>query len=86
MKYHVKSNPYFEAKIYIGSRQQYNGPAFSFDDVRAAVAEYQESRGLEWANPVRITATHYLFQDYLEPGWEIAIIDYRSQKSREIWV
>lgn len=85
MNYHFKGNPYFEARIYIGSRVKYNGPAFTFEELRKAIGEYQHSRGLEWANPVRITQTHYVWDDYDEPGWEVAIIDYpRRTKAHSV--
>lgn len=75
-KHSIKSVPFNEARIYIGSRRKYNGDAFSYADVRAYVGEFQLARGTESSNPVRITPTAYVWQDYHEPGWEIAVINY----------
>lgn len=74
--YSVKSVPFFEARIYIGSRRKYNGAAFSYADLRAFVGEFQSTRDTVTANPVRITPTAYVWQDYHEAGWEIAVINY----------
>lgn len=77
--------PTTEARIYIGSRRKYNGDAFSYADVRAYVGEFQLARGTTTANPVRITATAYVWEDYCEEGWEIAVINYpRHPKSDSV--
>jgi len=75
-KHSIKSVAFNEARIYIGSRRKYNGDAFSYADVRAYVGEFQIAREVGFANPVRITPTAYVWQDYHEPGWEIAVINY----------
>jgi small-conductance mechanosensitive channel len=82
MNYTVKKNRNFEARIYIGSRARYVGPLFTFSELRAAISQYQHEKGLEVCNPVRITPTTYVWDDYMEDGWEIAVIDYpRRSKS-----
>ena len=68
--------PSTEVRIYIGSRRKCGGDAFSYSDLRAYVAEIQFARGIELSNPVRITPTAYVWQDYYEAGWEIAVINY----------
>lgn len=79
----VKSVPFFEARIYIGSRRKYNGDAFSYADLRAFVGEFQSARDASKANPVRITPTAYVWQDYHEAGWEVAVINYPRHPKAE---
>lgn len=85
MKFIVKKNSNYEAKIYIGSCEGYSGPKFSFLDLKHVIGDFQKQTGLEIANPVRVTATTYIFDTYEEDGWEIAIINYpRKSKSHQI--
>jgi len=74
----------YEANIYIGSREQYNGPKFGLQELRYAIRDKQEELGIDMANPVRITEVGYLFQKYWETGWQISIINYaRSPRQNE---
>lgn len=75
MSFHTKKNAYFEARIYIGNRVKYDGPQFSFADLREAIGYFQANSEIK-SNPVRITPTTYVWEKYEEEGWEIAIIDY----------
>ena len=70
-----KSNPYHEVRIYIGSREGYEGPLLTRDDLRNHIGKFQAESG-ENTNPVRLTETAYIFKDYEEYGWEIATIQY----------
>ncbi len=72
----MKTNDFYEARIYIGSREGYNGPKFTKNDLIKEIAAYQSEHGLEVCSPVRIAETCYLWSDYLEEGWEIGIINY----------
>lgn len=65
--------PTYEARIYIGSKREYEGEEFTFEELRSFIAKYQDR---EVTCPLRITETHFMFQDYLEKGWEIAVINY----------
>lgn len=76
MSYTVKKNRTYEARIYIGSRARYVGPLFTFSELRDAIGKYQHEKGLDVCGPVRITPTTYVWDDYMEDGWEIAVIDY----------
>lgn len=69
---------YCEARIYIGSRQRYNGPEFSERDLASAIGDFQTriDESSQVAMPVRITKTSYVFGDYFEEGWEIGLINY----------
>lgn len=63
----------------------YNGPSFSFEDLRTDIGNYQKKLGLEASNPVRITRTTYVFDSYVEDGYEIALINYpRQDKSEKV--
>jgi len=75
----IKKLDFYEARIYLGSRRKYNGPAFSYAELRAFIGAHQSEQGLSKANPVRITPTAYVWADYDEPGWEIAVINYPRQ-------
>jgi hypothetical protein len=84
MKFHTKKTAYFEARIYIGSRVKYDGPQFSFAELREAIGYFQANNGIE-SNPVRITPTTFVWEKYDEEGWEIALIDYpRVSKPHEV--
>lgn len=84
MNYTVKKNRNYEARIYIGSRARYIGPLFTFSELRTAISKYQHEKGLDVCNPVRITPTTYVWDDYMEDGWEIAVIDYPRQPKSHI--
>ena len=84
MNYTVKKNRNFEARIYIGSRARYVGPLFTFAELRTAISLYQHENGLDACNPVRITPTTYVWDEYMEDGWEIAVIDYPRQSKSHI--
>lgn len=84
MKFHIKKNAYFEARIYIGSRVKYDGPHFTFNELREAIGYFQSNVGRGASNPVRIASTTYVWEKYEEEGWEIAVIDYpRVSKPHE---
>lgn len=80
MSYHMRHEPCFEARIYIGSKVGYTGEDYSVDDVRAAIGQYQQTLGPQKATPVRITPTQFVWEDYNELGWEIAAINYRQDR------
>lgn len=64
----------YEAKLYLGSKQSYNGPVFSFEELTNFIGKFQHER--EITCPLRITQCHFMFEDYLEQGWEISVINY----------
>lgn len=85
MTYHIKKIKNFEARIYIGSKVRYNGPSFSIVDLKFQISNFQKTRLLCESNTVRITATNFVFNEYEESGWEIAIINYpRNEKPEKI--
>lgn len=80
-----KWNPFHEVRIYIGSREAYDGPAFTREDLLDYIGQVQEEAGDVEANPVRVTETLYAWQDYREAGWEVAVIGYpRRPKAKHV--
>ena len=76
MMINIKKASYYEAKIYIGSREQYYGEGFSLQDLKDRISDFQKDNIREKIIPVRITSTSYLAGDYCEQGWEISVINY----------
>jgi hypothetical protein len=75
MDYTVKRADKYEVRLYIGSREGYNGPVISFDTLKESVKDFQIAQS-EKAGPVRITRTTFVFRDYEEDGYEIGMINY----------
>ena len=71
-----KENNTYEIKLYIGSKEGYNGEEFSKEDLVAAIQGFQHELTLDHAMPVRISPTSYMFDNYYEEGWEIGLINY----------
>jgi hypothetical protein len=67
----------FEVRLYVGARKGYGEEQYSEDKVIRAIAEFQASaEGDEAPIPVRVTSTTFVSKDYLEEGWEIAVVRY----------
>jgi hypothetical protein len=76
--------PTYEVKAYVGTREQYDGPVFGKRRVLDAVREFQLQPGNNAL--VRSTECDYQCGDYLEGGFELAVLEYpRFPKGRE-WV
>jgi hypothetical protein len=71
-----KSNPTHEVRLYIGSKRGYNGADFIQEEITKYVSDFQDEAGDDIACPVRITRTMFVYKQYEEPGWEIAVINY----------
>lgn len=69
---------YAEFRLYLGSVKGYKGPAFSEAQLIRVVQDFQ--RAWEEANgrthTVRFSKCMYVCMDYVENGWELAIINY----------
>lgn len=72
----IKANPTWEARIYVGSREGYDGAVFDRSRVEAAIAGYQTTAPEQHRGCVRITPTRFQFDKYTEDGWEIGLMDY----------
>lgn len=66
----------WEAKIYVGQREGYDGPFITEQRVSDAIASYQRAAPESERGCVRITQTRYQFIDYVELGWEIGLLQY----------
>ena len=77
----------FEVRLYVGSRKGYGEEQYPADKVIRAISEFQAStKHDEPPIPVRVTATTFISKDYLEDGWEIAVVRYplREDSDEEI--
>lgn len=72
----MKTARTYEARLYVGNREGYDGPEFGRERVVQAVRDFQRLSE-ENVACVRITPCCYVAgQDYLEEGWELAVIQY----------
>ena len=72
----MKTVPTYEVRAYIGSVHGYNGEKFSKEELAEAISHYQIIIEKGVALTIRLTPTSFVFQDYVEDGWEIAAINY----------
>jgi len=81
----VKIEKTFEVKLYLGSREAYKGREFSFDELTSFIGQFQKDR--DDACPLRIAQCSFIFEDYLEQGWEVAVINYPRfpKEEKELW-
>ena len=67
----------FEVRLYMGARKGYGEEQYPAGKVIRAISEFQAgAEGDEAAIPVRLTATTFVSKDYVEEGWEIAVVRY----------
>ena len=81
----IKNEKTYEVKLYLGSKERYDGKEFTFEELTKFIGEFQKDR--DDACPLRITQCHFMFEDYLEQGWEVGVINYpRFPKTEhELW-
>lgn len=73
----IKNAPAYEAKLFMGSRERYDGTKiYTEDEIAAGVAEFQGTYAANGTPPVRVTPTRYVHCDYQEKGYELAVINY----------
>jgi hypothetical protein len=83
----LKRTNAFEVRLYVGSRKGYGEEQYSADKVIRAISEFQAStKANESPIPVRLTSTTFVSKDYVEDGWEIAVVRYplREDSDEEI--
>lgn len=68
--------PYYEVRLYIGSREGYHGEQFGLRDLMRAVRSFQEGYSQDKLVSVRYSQCVYQVGNWDEEGWEIAAIDY----------
>lgn len=73
----LKRSKAFEVRLYMGSRKGYGEEQYASRHVVQAISEFQQmTKGDEPPIPVRLTPTTFLSKDYVEEGWEIAVVRY----------
>ena len=82
----MKTLPTYEVRAYIGSVRGYDGENFNKEELIEAIGHYQSIIEQDLAIAVRVTPTSFVFQNYVEDGWEIAAINYPRfpKKPRQI--
>ena len=80
-----KQADYAECRLYIGSVKGYNGPAFSEAQLIRVVQEFQRGWEELYGNThvVRFSKCFFVCIDYVENGWELAVINY-PRRPKEI--
>jgi len=68
----------FEVRLYMGSRKGYGEEQYGSDELIRAISEFQRQRTEEDESPipVRLSPTTFVSKDYVEQGWEIAVVRY----------
>jgi hypothetical protein len=67
----------FEVRLYMGSRKGYGEEQYAAHHVVRAISEFQRTtEGDDSPIPVRLTPTTFVSKDYVEEGWEIAVVRY----------
>ena len=67
----------FEVRLYMGSRKGYGEEQYASQHIVRAISEFQQTtRHDEPPIPVRLTPTTFISKDYVEEGWEIAVVRY----------
>ncbi len=77
----------FEVRLYVGSRKGYGEEQYPADKVIRAISEFHATTEHdEPPIPVRLTSTTFVSKDYVEEGWEIAVVRYplRQDSDEEI--
>lgn len=67
----------FEVRLYMGSRKGYGEEQYASQHVVRAISEFQRTTEQDESPiPVRLTPTTFISKDYVEEGWEIAVVRY----------
>ena len=67
----------FEVRLYVGARKGYGEEQYPADKIIRAISDFQAgTKGDEPPIPVRLTSTTFVSKDYVEEGWEIAVVRY----------
>ena len=83
----LKRTKAFEVRLYMGARKGYGEEQYPADKVvRAIPSSRLALRHDEPPIPVRLTSTTFVSKDYVEEGWEIAVVRYplREDSDEEI--
>ena len=67
----------FEVRLYMGSHKGYGEEQYASGNIIRAISEFQRTtEGDEPPIPVRLSPTTFVSKDYVEEGWEIAVVRY----------
>jgi hypothetical protein len=73
----IKRTRAFEVRLYRGSRKGYGEEQYAAHHVVRAISDFQQTaKHDEPPIPVRLTPTTFISKDYVEEGWEIAVVRY----------
>jgi hypothetical protein len=73
----LKRTKTFEVRLYMGSRKGYGEEQYASHHVVRAISEFQQTtKHDESPIPVRLSPTTFVSKDYVEEGWEIAVVRY----------
>jgi len=73
----LKRTKAFEVRLYMGSRKGYGEEQYASHHVVRTISEFQQkTKQDEPPIPVRLTPTTFVSKDYVEEGWEIAVVRY----------
>jgi hypothetical protein len=73
----LKRTKAFEVRLYMGSRKGYGEEQYALHHVVRAISVLQRAaKHDEPPIPVRLTPTTFISKDYVEDGWEIAVVRY----------
>ena len=73
----LKRTSAFEVRLYMGSRKGYGEERHAAEEVIQAISQFQhDSEHDEPPIPVRLSPTTFVSKEYVEEGWEIAVVRY----------
>ena len=73
----LKRTSAFEVRLYMGSRKGYGEEQYPAGKIVRTISEFQAGTEVDESPiPVRLTATTFVSKDYVEEGWEIAVVRY----------
>jgi hypothetical protein len=73
----LKRTKAFEVRLYMGSRKGYGEEQYAAHHVVRAISEFQHTTEHDESPiPVRLTPTTFVSEEYVEDGWEIAVVRY----------
>ena len=73
----LKRTSAFEVRLYMGSRKGYGEEQYAPSHVVRAISDFQNTTEHDDSPiPVRLTPTTFVSKDYVEDGWEIAVVRY----------
>ncbi len=80
----LKRSKAFEVRLYMGSRKGYGEEQYASHHVVRAISEFQQTtKDDEPPIPVRLTPTTFVSKDYVEEGWEIAVVRYPMREDSD---